>query len=66
MLVSSLLSVPVTVYFPAYSIYFLASRYPKLDAWLHPPPEPIAPPVSPVLEPPPLPPLPFNDLEPIG
>src|SRR5882762_1628145 len=66
MLVSSLLSVPVTVYFPAYSIYFFASRYPKLDAWLHPPPEPIVPPVPPVLDPPPLPPLSFNDPEPIG
>jgi hypothetical protein len=64
--VTSLLSVPVTVYFPAYSIYFFASRYPKLDAWIHPPPEPIAPPVPPVVEPPPLPPLPFNDPEPIG
>jgi len=66
MLVSSLLSVPVTVYFPAYSIYFFASRYPKLDAWLHPPPEPIAPPATSLPEPPPLPPLPFNDPEPIG
>src|SRR5882724_13410525 len=66
MLVSSLLSVPVTVYFPAYSIYFFASRYPKLDAWLHPPPKPIAPPATSLPEPPPLPPLPFNDPEPIG
>ena len=38
MVLSAMLSVPVTLYFPAYSIYFLASRYPKLDAWLHPPP----------------------------
>jgi hypothetical protein len=41
------------VFFPAYSIYFLASRYPALDALLRPPP-PIAPQVSPL--PPPLPP----------
>jgi hypothetical protein len=54
MLVSSLLSVPVTVYFPAYSIYFFASRYPKLDAWLHPPPAPVAPPAPPLLEQPPM------------
>jgi hypothetical protein len=46
MIVSSLLSVPVTVYFPAYSIYFLASRYPKLDAWLHPPPPALPPPTT--------------------
>jgi len=66
MVVSSLLSVPVTVYFPAYSIYFLASRYPKLDAWLHPPPEPIAPNIPTAFEPPKLPPLPFNNPEPFG
>jgi hypothetical protein len=66
MVVSSLLSVPVTVYFPAYSIYFFASRYPKLDAWLHPPPEPIAPPIPSAFEPPKLPPFPCNDPEPIG
>jgi hypothetical protein len=51
MVVSSLLSVPVTVYFPAYSIYFFASRYPKLDAWLHPPPAPVAAPIPPLREP---------------
>lgn len=66
MLVSSILSVPVTVYFPAYSIYFFASRYPKLDAWLHPaPPQAASPPVPPVLEPTPAPPLPLGP-EPIG
>jgi hypothetical protein len=62
MVVSSLLSVPLTVYFPAYSIYFFASRYPKLDAWLHPPPAPVAPPIPRQVEPPPLP----LDPEPIG
>jgi hypothetical protein len=53
--VVSLISVPAIVFFPAYSIYFFASRYPPLDAYLHPP-LPMVPPS------PPLPPLP----EPIG
>ena len=35
----ALISVPATVFFPAFSIYFFASRYPKLDAWLNPPPQ---------------------------
>jgi hypothetical protein len=35
--VVSLISVPATVFFPAYSIYFFASRYPALDALLRPP-----------------------------
>ena len=55
MFVSSMLSVPVTVYFPAYSIYFFASRYPRLDAWLHPAPPPLViPETPPVIEPPPM------------
>ena len=29
---------PFAVFFPAYGMYFLASRYPPLDAWLHPVP----------------------------
>ena len=67
MAVSAMLSVPVTVYFPAYSIYFFASRYPKLDAWLHPPPPQVAaPPVIPPPEPPPsVPPMSLGP-EPIG
>ena len=53
--VISLISVPAMVFFPAYSIYFFASRYPALDALLHPaPPLPVAPPP----EAPPLPPEP--------
>jgi hypothetical protein len=53
----ALVSAPAIVFFPAYSIYFFAARYPQLDRLLHPiaaivessaPPEP--PP-----EPPPLP-----------
>jgi hypothetical protein len=63
----ALVSVPATVFFPAYSIYFFASRYPNLDAILHPappppPPQPAALPETPPPEPPPLPPTP----EPIG
>lgn len=61
----ALVSVPATVFFPAFSIYFFASRYPKLDALLNPrPPVPELPPVleSPPPEAPPLPPSP----EPIG
>lgn len=34
--VMSLISVPAIVFFPAYSIYFFASRYPPLDALLRP------------------------------
>ncbi len=59
--VLSLISVPAVVFFPAYSIYFFAARYPALDARLHsvpPPPAVSAPP----FEPPPVPPTP----EPIG
>jgi hypothetical protein len=49
--VMSLVSVPAIVFFPAYSIYFFASRYPRLDALIHPAP-PLPPPyVPPVLEP---------------
>jgi hypothetical protein len=44
--VVSLISVPAIVFFPAYSIYFFAARYPALDALLHPPP-PAVPPISP-------------------
>ncbi len=34
--VVAFVSVPATVFFPAYSIYFLAARYPALNAVLHP------------------------------
>ena len=51
----SLISVPVIVFFPAYSIYFFAARYPALAAVVYP-----APPASP--EPPPLPPVPQHSL----
>jgi hypothetical protein len=53
----ALISVPVVVFFPAYSIYFFAARYRPLSLVLYPPPPVLAPP-----EPPPLPPAP----EPIG
>lgn len=68
MYVIALISVPVIVFFPAYSIYFFAARYPALSAALYPaPPAPAAPQVPsgaspPPFEPPPLPPTP----EPIG
>jgi hypothetical protein len=52
----SLISVPVIVFFPAYSIYFFAARYPNLARVMYPP----AP--SPPLMSPPIPPTP----EPIG
>jgi hypothetical protein len=44
----SLISVPAIVFFPAYSIYFFASRYPALDALLRPPP-PMVPPAPQVI-----------------
>lgn len=53
--VSALLSTPLTVFFPAYSIYFFASRYPPLAALVWPQP-PVAP--VPRFDLPPLPPTP--------
>lgn len=51
--VVSLISVPAIVFFPAYSIYFFASRYSALDALLHPPPvAPHTPPLPPTFMPP--------------
>ncbi len=55
--VISLISVPAVVFFPAYSIYFFASRYPALDALLHPAPPPVISPPPPP-DPPPLLPTP--------
>lgn len=41
----SLISVPAIVFFPAYSIYFFAARYPRLAAVLYPAPSaPVVPP----------------------
>jgi hypothetical protein len=54
--VISLVSVPAVVFFPAYSIYFFAARYPALNALLHPAPPPVMPPPPP--DPPPLLPTP--------
>ncbi|MGA7927630.1 MAG: hypothetical protein WCA20_16775 [Candidatus Sulfotelmatobacter sp.] len=48
--VMALISVPVIVFFPAYSIYFFAARYPALSSALYP-----APPAPPPYNPPPLP-----------
>jgi hypothetical protein len=43
--IMSLVYVPAIVFFPAYGIHFFASRYPLLDAVLHPlPPTPPMPP----------------------
>jgi hypothetical protein len=44
--VIALVSVPVTVFFPAYAIYFFAERYPALSARLYSPtaPSPVTPP----------------------
>jgi hypothetical protein len=39
----SLVSVPVIVFFPAYSIYFFAARYPPLGNLIHPAPPAIPP-----------------------
>jgi MFS family permease len=57
----ALISVPVIVFFPAYSIYFFAARYPALSAVLYPVPAGASP-ISAPAQPPPLPPTP----EPIG
>ena len=38
----SLISVPVIVFFPAYSMHFFAARYPLLANLLYPPPPPLA------------------------
>ena len=61
----ALVCVPATVFFPAYALYFLAARYPRLDALLNPaPPPPTAPqwpqtpPSSPPSSPPPFEPPP--------
>jgi hypothetical protein len=63
----ALVCVPATVFFPAYSIYFLAARYPLLDALLNPalPPATELPPVQQTPSPFEAPPLPPS-AEPIG
>jgi len=62
----SLVSVPATVFFPAYAMYFMAARYPNLSAILNPVPAPPAPEPPPALESPPEPPLLPPSPEPIG
>jgi hypothetical protein len=48
----SLVSVPVIVFFPAYSIYFFADRYPQLGNLIRPPAAPsLPPPIVPAPEP---------------
>jgi hypothetical protein len=50
-----LIAVPVIVFFPAYSIYFFAARYPLLNNLLYPtrtaPPPPEPPPFLPPPQP---------------
>jgi len=63
----ALVSVPATVFFPAFALYFFAARYPNLNLLLNPDPAPTPhlPPVPqspPPFEAPPVPPSP----EPIG
>jgi hypothetical protein len=54
--VISLISVPATVFFPAYSIYFFAARYLRLSEVLYPVAAPtVAPPEAPPFLPPPEP-----------
>lgn len=56
MYVVSFVSVPGIVFFPAYSLYFFAGRYPALNALLHPlPPAPPLLPTPPPYLPPPEP-----------
>jgi hypothetical protein len=63
---TALISVPVIVFFPAYSIYFFAARYPALSAALYPlPPAPAAPQIPPGASPPPYQPPPLPHPEPI-
>jgi len=50
----SLVAVPVIVFFPAYSIYFFAARYPLLEKLVYPPPPP-TPVQPPLVQPPPEP-----------
>ena len=59
MFAGSFISVPAIAFFPAYSIYFFAPRYPPLAGLLWPQDAPaVTPSVAPPLEPPPLPPTP--------
>jgi hypothetical protein len=60
----ALISVPAVVFFPAYSIYFFAARYPALSSRLYPPRPPQVVPPSPPPETPPIPPM--LGPEPIG
>lgn len=65
LMLMALISVPAVVFFPAYSIYFFAARYPALSARLYPPPPPQVLPPSPPPETPPIPPMPLGP-EPVG
>ena len=51
----SLISVPVIIFFPAYSIYFFAGRYPNLARVMYPAPAPPPPVIPPFIPPAPEP-----------
>ena len=61
MYVIALVCVPIAVFFPAYAMYFLAERLPRLHGLLYPAPIPVAGSAT-LPHPPPIPPTP----EPIG
>lgn len=63
---SAVISVPAIVFFPAYSIYFFAARYPALSAVLYPAPPPAQIPQKPEPPPPQEPPPLLPSPEPIG
>ena len=56
----ALISVPVIVFFPAYSMYFFAGRYPALRAVLYPSPATVVPQMSGTIPPYENPPLPSS------
>jgi hypothetical protein len=60
LVLTALISVPAIVFFPAYSMYFFAARYPRLAVALYPAPvtPQIPPALVPPIEPPPVPPAP--------
>ena len=62
MFLIAMISVPVIVFFPAYSIYFLAGRYRALNLALYPPTPPVPATSGPPPEPPPPPLMPEPDL----
>lgn len=64
--VMALVSVPASIFFPAYAMYFFAARYPNLGALLNPVPAPPVLDPPPILDIPPQPPSLPPSPEPIG